>query len=660
MEKSESMFDLCNIKGVGEKTKKILNKLNIYDIRDLVTYYPFRYEILKKTSLDDEKVVISGKIISTPLISYFKKINRLSFRLNIDDNIINVVIFNRGFLKNNLNISKDITVIGKYDREKNTLTASDIRLYDIGDRITIEPIYHLTKGITNKSLNTIINNTLDSYNIIDYIPELLINKYNFISKKDSIYNMHNPSNTVYLKKSIVRTKYEELFLFMLKINALKFRNNEVSIGFKKNIDRKKIEKFITNLPFDLTVDQLKALDEIFSDLQSDRRMNRLIQGDVGSGKTIVSIISMYALCLCGYQSALMAPTEVLARQHYENISRLFKDYNINVCLLLGSTKKSDKKIIYEEIENGKISIIIGTHSLITEDIKYNNLGLVITDEQHRFGVNQRNSLRNKGNMPDVLYMSATPIPRTYALTIYGDMDISIIKTMPSGRKKIITEVSSPDEIKTVLYKIKSELELGHQIYIVSPLIESIEDESEDINKLEKKFKLAFKNYNIDIMHGKLNSKEKEDIMNKFLNKEIDILISTTVIEVGVDVKNASMIVIFDAYKFGLATLHQLRGRVGRNDFQSYCILISDRDSKRLEIMKETTDGFALAEEDLKLRGYGDLFGVKQSGDMTFKLANLTKDYKMLIDAKNDSLEILKDIDKYPILKDILKETINMD
>lgn len=654
------MFDLCMIKGVGEKTEKILNKLNIYNIMDLVSYYPFRYEVLKKTSLDGEKVVISGKIVSTPLISYFKKMNKLSFRLDIDNNIINVVIFNRGFLKNNLNIGRAITVMGKYDREKNTLTASDIRLYDIGNKVTIEPIYHLTKGITNKSLNTIINNSLDNYNIIDYIPEKLVNKYNFISKEDSIYNMHNPDNTAYLKNSIIRTKYEELFLFMLKINALKFRNNKVSIGYKKDIDRKKIETFISNLPFNLTIDQLKALDEIFSDLESDRRMNRLIQGDVGSGKTIVSIISMYALYLCGYQSALMAPTEVLARQHFENINKLFKDYGINVCLLLGSTKKSEKKKIYEEIENGIFDIIIGTHSLITEDIKYNNLGLVITDEQHRFGVNQRNSLRNKGNIPDVLYMSATPIPRTYALTIYGDMDISIIKTMPSGRKKIITEVFAPDDIKTVLYKIKSELDLGHQIYIVSPLIEGSEDESEDINKLEKKFKLAFKNYNIGVMHGRLNPKEKENIMNEFLDKKIDILISTTVIEVGVDVKNAGMIVIFDAYKFGLATLHQLRGRVGRNDFQSYCILVSSKDSKRLEIMKETNDGFVLAEEDLKLRGYGDLFGVKQSGDMTFKLANLTKDYKMLIDAKSDSLEILKDIDKYQTLKNILRETINMD
>ena len=305
-------------------------------------------------------------------------------------------------------------------------------------------------------------------------------------------------------------------------------------------------------------------------------------------------------------------------------------------------------------------MVIGTHAIIEDDIKYNNLGLVITDEQHRFGVNQRNNLRNKGNMPDVLYMSATPIPRTYALTIYGDMDISIINTMPSGRKKIITKVFDNSDIKKVLVKIKQELDLGHQIYIVSPLIEDSEEEMEDTKKLEKKFKLAFKNYNIGVMHGKLSPKEKNKVMDDFVNKKIDILISTTVIEVGVDVKNATMIVIFDAYKFGLATLHQLRGRVGRNSEQSYCVLMTNRETERLNIMENVSDGFTLAEEDLKLRGSGDLFGIKQSGDMSFKLANIQKDYELLIKAKADSEKVLDNIDKYDVLKNMLKESINMD
>ena len=652
------MFELCDIKGVGDKTSKLLNKLNIYNVVDLVTYYPYRFEILKQTSLYEEKVVVSGIIETIPTISYFKNMNRLSFKFNTSNNLVNVVIFNRAFLKPNLLIGKYITVIGKYDTKSNTINAADIKLFDLGDRTLIEPIYHLVKGINNKSLNKYINEALNECNIIDYIPEEIINKYNFIDKKEALRIIHNPKKG--LKDAINRCKYEELFIFMMKINALKRKNNNLNIGYEKDIDIVKINEFINGLPFELTTHQKEALNDIFKDLKSNKRMNRLLEGDVGSGKTIVALISMYALYLSGYQSALMVPTEVLANQHYENFKNLLEGYNIEIALLTGSTKKSEKNKIYDRLKSGKINMVIGTHAIIEDDIKYNNLGLVITDEQHRFGVNQRNNLRNKGNMPDVLYMSATPMPRTYALTIYGDMDISIINTMPSGRKKIITKVFDNSDIKKVLVKIKQELDLGHQIYIVSPLIEDSEEEKEDTKKLEKKFKLAFKNYNIGVMHGKLSPKEKNKVMDDFVNKKIDILISTTVIEVGVDVKNATMIVIFDAYKFGLATLHQLRGRVGRNSEQSYCVLMTNRETERLNIMENVSDGFTLAEEDLKLRGSGDLFGIKQSGDMSFKLANIQKDYELLIKAKADSEEVLDNIDKYDVLKNMLKESINMD
>lgn len=652
------MFELCDIKGVGDKTSKLLNKLNIYNVVDLVTYYPYRFEVLKQTSLYEEKVVVSGIIETIPTISYFKNMNRLSFKFNTSNNLVNVVIFNRAFLKPNLLIGKYITVIGKYDTKSNTINAADIKLFDLGDRTLIEPIYHLVKGINNKSLNKYINEALNECNIIDYIPEEIINKYNFIDKKEALRIIHNPKKG--LKDAINRCKYEELFIFMMKINALKRKNNNLNIGYEKDIDIVKINEFINGLPFELTTHQKEALNDIFKDLKSNKRMNRLLEGDVGSGKTIVALISMYALYLSGYQSALMVPTEVLANQHYENFKNLLEGYNIEIALLTGSTKKSEKNKIYDRLKSGKINMVIGTHAIIEDDIKYNNLGLVITDEQHRFGVNQRNNLRNKGNMPDVLYMSATPIPRTYALTIYGDMDISIINTMPSGRKKIITKVFDNSDIKKVLVKIKQELDLGHQIYIVSPLIEDSEEEMEDTKKLEKKFKLAFKNYNIGVMHGKLSPKEKNKVMDDFVNKKIDILISTTVIEVGVDVKNATMIVIFDAYKFGLATLHQLRGRVGRNSEQSYCVLMTNRETERLNIMENVSDGFTLAEEDLKLRGSGDLFGIKQSGDMSFKLANIQKDYELLIKAKADSEEVLDNIDKYDVLKNMLKESINMD
>ena len=369
-------------------------------------------------------------------------------------------------------------------------------------------------------------------------------------------------------------------------------------------------------------------------------MNRLLQGDVGSGKTIVAIISMYINYLSGYQSALMAPTEVLAIQHYENVTKIFKDYNIKVGLLTGNLKTKEKKEIHNKLSNGEIDIIIGTHALITEDVNYYNLGLVITDEQHRFGVNQRSNLRNKGVTPDILYMSATPIPRTYALTIYGDMDISNIKTMPKGRKEIITLLKNEKEIKDVLSLMFEELKNNHQIYVISPLIEESDKiDLENVQDLEEKMNKAFgKFYKIGVLHGKMNSQEKDKIMTKFKNNEIQILISTTVIEVGVDVPNATMMVIFDSFRFGLSTLHQLRGRVGRSDLQSYCILISNKETERLSILTQTNDGFVISEEDFKLRGSGDIFGVRQSGDMVFGIADIKRDFNILIKAKDDSLE----------------------
>jgi len=654
------MSELQFIKGIGNATIDKLNKLEIYNVNDLITYYPFRYEVLKKTSLNDEHAVVSGVIESTITTNYFNRMNRLKFKIQVEGKLINVVIFNRAFLKEHLEIGKTITIIGKFDQDKNQFIASDIKLLDIGNTTNIYPIYHKVKGLTDKNINKYINMALKQEYVIDYIPDKIVDKYNFLSKKESLNLIHNPSNNVKLKEALIRSKYEELFLFMLKINELKNKNSINNIGYSKKIDLEKINSFIKSLPFTLTEDQEKTLDEIFDDLHSEKRMNRLVQGDVGSGKTIVAIISMYAMHLNNYQSTLMAPTEILAHQHYENMINLFKDYDINIKEILGSTPKKEKEIIYEELKQGKIDMIIGTHALLQEQIEFKNLGLIITDEQHRFGVNQRSSLRNKGNMPDVLYLSATPIPRTYALTIYGDMDISIIKSRPKGRKEIITMVKDNSEIKDVLISIKKELDQGHQVYIVSPLIENDETEDEDIKKLERKFKLAFKNKNIGILHGKMTPKEKDDIMKRYQNKEIDILISTTVIEVGVDVKNATMIVIFDAYKFGLATLHQLRGRVGRNDLQSYCILVTNRETKRLDIMEKVSDGFELAEEDFKLRGSGDLFGTRQSGDMNFKIANITKDYNILLQAKEDSNEILKEIDNYPLLKGVLKESINKD
>ena len=639
-------MELENIKGLGPKNIKLLNKLNIYNCNDLIEFYPFRYEVIKRSDLsnvkDGDKIIIDGTVETIPSIFHFnRKMDKMNFKLNTGSNLYNIAIYNRGFLKSKLIPGTEITVIGKI--EKSTITVSDLK-FDLIKEEFIEPIYHSTYGLNNKTINKFINNLLEENNflITDYIPDMFKEKYHFIDKLECIKELQNPNDINKLKKAIAQIKYEELFMFMLKMNYLK--NNKINqIGLERKVDFKKVEELINNLPFKLTEDQYNSVVDIYHDLTDKKRMNRLLQGDVGSGKTIVSIIALYINYLGGYQGALMAPTEILASQHYNNICDLFKNYNINISLLTGKIKAKDKKIIYKDLEDGNTDIVIGTHALFTDDVNYKNLGLVITDEQHRFGVNQRSNLKNKGLVPDILYMSATPIPRTYALTLYGDMDISNIKTAPNGKKDIITTLKNESEIKDVLMSMFIELKNNHQVYVVAPLVEESDKvDFKNVYELEEKMNKAFgKIYKIGVLHGKMTSEEKEDVMNKFKNNEIQILISTTVIEVGIDVKNATMMVIFDAFRFGLSALHQLRGRVGRNNLDSYCILISNRETERLNILTKTNDGFKISEEDFLLRGSGDLFGNKQSGDMVFKLADFKKDYKILLKAKEDSNEFLK-------------------
>lgn len=644
---------LEKIKGIGPKSKELLNRLNIYTIDDLLTYYPFRYDTLKRTDLfnpredlNNKKIVLDGKVDSLVLTNHFRKVNKLSFRITTIYGKMGVVIFNRAFLLNSLKIGTNIVVIGKYDKQNNILVASDILFKTLGKKEEIIPVYHLTSGLTSNTLRKFINEGLATYKdqVIDNIPEYLIDKYNFSSKKFAITIAHNPSDKERLEEVLNRLRYEELFEFMFKINYLKYKRKKENVGIKRDVDIKKLDSAIKTLDFELTEDQLKTTYDIVEDLSSEKQMNRIIQGDVGSGKTIVSFLAIYYNFLSGYQSALMAPTEILAIQHYNNLKELKFAKNLRIELLVGKLKKKEKEDIYKAIENKEVDVVIGTHAIIQEGLKYHNLGLVITDEQHRFGVNQRANLRNKGNYPDVLYMSATPIPRTYALTIYGDMDISSIKKMPKGRKPVETIIKSEAEIKDVLEMMYKELVNNHQIYVISPLIEESDNSDlNDVEKIESNMKKAFgSKFNVGVMHGKMKSAEKELIMQEFKQKKIDILVSTTVIEVGVDVENATMIVIFDADRFGLSTLHQLRGRVGRSSLESKCILISNTDKERLNIMTKTTDGFKISEEDFKLRGSGDLFGTKQSGDMSFKLANLKRDYNLLIDAKKDTEEFLKD------------------
>lgn len=647
------MLDLSEVKGIGPKTEMLLNKIGITNIDDLVTHYPFRYDVLKRSNLkevtEEDKIVIDGKVESVPLIVRFKGgLNKLNFRLATPQGPVGVSIFNRAFLKPNLEIGTNIIVLGKFDKKKNIINASDIKFGVLSNQEKIEPVYHCTSGLNQKTLSGYINNVLLKYgnDIEDKIPRYLLDKYNFLNKKTALNIVHNPPNFEKLKEASMRLKYEELFEFMFKINYLRLEKEKSELGITRDGDKKVLNKIIKSLVYELTSDQQKVLNEIIEDLDSNKRMNRIIQGDVGSGKTIVSFLAMYYNYLCGYQSALMAPTEILAIQHFNNMKQVFKDTDINIELLTGSITKKDKQPIYKGLKDGSINIVIGTHALIQDEVEYNNLGLVVTDEQHRFGVNQRTNLKNKGVKPDVLYMSATPIPRTYALTIYGDMDVSIIKEMPKGRKPVKTYVRSEQQIKEVLEKMHEELKNNHQIYVIAPLIEDSENvDLTTICNLRDKMNLAFgSKYKIDIVHGKMAPAAKDLIMNEFKQNKVNILISTTVIEVGVDVPNATMMVIFDANRFGLSTLHQLRGRVGRSDLESSCILISNADTKRLEIMESTHDGFIISEEDFKLRGSGDIFGTKQSGDMSFKIANLKSDYKILSQAKKDSLEFLKNKD----------------
>lgn len=661
------LMDLLSIKGLGAKTKVLLEKLNIYTVEDLLTYYPCRYDFLQRSDLDnlkeEDKVIIDGRVESLPIILRFNKgLNKMNFRLASSKHVVGVSIFNRAYLKTQLSIGTNVIVIGKYDKTKNIVTASDVRIGSLGNSLKIEPVYHLTTGITSKNLKTYINLGILMYgkNVKDLIPNYILERYKFVNKKTALNIVHNPSDIDKLKQVQIRLKYEELFAFMVKINYLK-ENNKKENGLNRNILESDIENFYSRLHFTLTNDQKKAIREIVDDLNSSKRMNRLLQGDVGCGKTIVAIIAMYLNKLSGYQSALMAPTEILATQHYQNIKDLLGD-SVHVELLVGSLSKKEKTRIYQGLQDGSIDIIVGTHALIQSDVVYSNLGLVVTDEQHRFGVNQRENLKNKGIMPDVLYMSATPIPRTFALTIYGDMDISVIKELPEGRKPIKTYIKKNDEIKDVLEMMLQELENGHQIYVIAPLIEDSENtDLTSVNELRDKMSLAFgKKYNIAMLHSKIGALQKDEIMNNFKDGKIHILISTTVIEVGVNVPNATMMVIFDANRFGLSTLHQLRGRVGRGSLDSKCVLISSQETERLNILEKTTDGFMISEEDFKLRGSGDVFGTKQSGDMQFKIASIKDDYKILVKANEDAKEFLKqnDVDTLE-LKNYLINQINI-
>lgn len=652
---------LEDIKGIGPKSLLALKALNLYTKDDVINYFPYRYNVYTPVKLrecsEGDTCTITGYVESAAKVFFIRKnLNKLSFAFNTGSELVNVTIFNRAYLKPNIRIKSYISVIGKYNRKSNTFMASDIKLTPI-TKTVIEPVYHLNQGIKRSNFKKLVDEILDNtVEIKSNVPDYLIEKYNFINKKEAVTNVHKPKDINSLKKADLHLIYEELFTFMLKVSYLKEKSASDGKFNIKNFDEDKVNNFISGLPFNLTDGQMQAVDDIKGDFLSKKKMNRLILGDVGSGKTIVSFIALYMNMLAGYQGVLMAPTEILAVQHFNNMKSLFED-KLNIQLLTSSTKKGERNKILQNLKNGDTQVLIGTHSLLNDELVYNNLGLVITDEQHRFGVNQRQTLQEKGKDVDVLYMSATPIPRTLALTIYGDMDITEIRTKPGGRKEIITKIFKNSELKNVLEKMLNEIKAGHQIYVVAPLIEDEEDEKMNVNSLKDKFDVAFNGMvPTGLLHGKMKPNQKDEVMNSFKNGDTKILISTTVIEVGVDVKNATMMVIFNAERFGLATLHQLRGRVGRNDMQSYCYLISDYDAERLKVLEQSNDGFYISEQDFKLRGGGDIFGIRQSGEQSFKIANLNRDYKILMQCKSDAEEFLKskNLDNYKVQKEILE------
>lgn len=645
------------IKGIGEETAQSFAEMNISTIKDLLEYFPYRYEDYRLRDLaevnHEEKVTVEGKVHSEPSLVYHgRKKSRLTIRLLVDRYLIKVVFFNQPYLKNKIIMNETITVTGKWDAHRQTITANEMQSGTNSKANGFEPVYSLRGNITTKGMRKFIMLAFKQYGqfIEENLPEALTGRYRLLNRRDALYTMHFPESSENVKQARRRFVYEEFLLFQLKMQALRKFEREHTPGHIQAYDVNKLKKFIESLPFPLTNAQMRVVNEILSELKSPYRMNRLLQGDVGSGKTVVAAIGLYASVTAGFQGALMVPTEILAEQHAESLKNLLEPFSVRCELLTSSVKGKRRKEILKELEEGKIDILIGTHALIQDEVTFYRLGFVITDEQHRFGVEQRRILREKGENPDVLFMTATPIPRTLAITVFGEMDVSIIDEMPAGRKTIETYWAKPEMLERVLGFVEKELRKGHQAYFICPLIEE-SDKLDVQNAIDVHTTLTHyfqKRYKVGLMHGRLSSDEKDEVMKAFSANDVQVLVSTTVVEVGVNVPNATMMVIYDAERFGLSQLHQLRGRVGRGSEQSYCILLaapkSEVGQERMRIMTETNDGFVLSEKDLELRGPGDFFGKKQSGVPEFKVADMVHDYRALETARADAALMIQSDD----------------
>ena len=651
--------DVKFVKGVGPNRVKLLNKINIYNLEDLITYYPREYEDRSKPKKiadteNGEECLIEGIVTSRIKEIRTHRKNMIIYKLIVRDDTdsCELVWYNQSYLKKMFRIGETYKFFGRINKRiGQTEMVSPVYDLEGNNKNTgrIIPIYPLTYSLSQNTLRHIIEEGLNQAKdkIAETLPEYILEEYKLMKLKNAMQSIHFPKELKDFGEARNRLAFEELLTMQLLLLNLKnkYKNTEKGIKFDSKV---KMSDVINDLPFKLTKAQTRVLEEIDSDMESDKAMNRLLQGDVGSGKTIVSIIAAYKAVKSGYQMAMMAPTSILASQHLENFKNVLEKYDIRCELLLGNTTKKKKEDILSRLKDGEIDIIIGTHSLLEENVIFKNLGLVVTDEQHRFGVRQRSTIVSKGKNPDVLVMTATPIPRTLALILYGDLDISIIDELPPNRKKIDTFAVRKALEERVNNFVKKQIDEGRQAYIVCPLVEESEEiEAKSVDELTEKYKNeVFKEYKVECLHGKMKPKEKEEIMQRFKEGKIDILISTTVIEVGVDVPNSNIMVIENAERFGLAQLHQLRGRVGRGEYQSYCILKYQGNSelirKRMQVMQETNDGFIISEKDLELRGSGEFFGTKQHGIPEFKVANLFEDMKLLKLVQSAAIKILEE------------------
>lgn len=643
---------VANLKGVGPKRVADLATLGIDTIEDLLTYYPTRYNDFTPTDLehakDKQKITLQGVVVSEPVLTrYGYRRNRLNFRLQVGHELVTVTFFNQPYVKKQLALQQSVTVMGKWDAVRRQVTANKLLKEKADEQNDFGAVYSVNKHIKQTVLQSFIRQAYEEYGKIipTYLPASLRERYQLMDRRKMIKEIHFPTSQASAKAARRTAAYEEFFLFQLRLQAIR-RAHRQEDGDRILYHNDELKEFIASLPFELTAAQKRVVNEICRDLRQPYQMNRLLQGDVGSGKTVVAAIAIYAAVTAGYQAALMAPTEILAAQHAEKLSRVFEGTHVHVALLTGSLTAKQHRQLNTAIKRGDVNLIVGTHALIQDEVEYANLGLVITDEQHRFGVNQRQQLRQKGAHPDVLAMTATPIPRTLAITNYGEMDVSVIDQLPAGRKPIQTKWLQANQHAEAIHFLRNQLKQGAQAYVVSPLIEeSAALDVQNATDLYQQLSVDLNpDYQVGLLHGRLGTEEKDETMRRFKTGELQVLVATTVIEVGVDNPNATIMVIYDADRFGLAQLHQLRGRVGRGARQSYCLLIADPKTEegkaRMKTMVATTDGFKVAEEDLKLRGAGDVLGKKQSGLPEFKVGDPIADLKMLQIARADAGNLL--------------------